>query len=289
MYDLRWLAPICESACIVEHCLGPMAACVGDGACRQRLMAILSCMGGARNQTTDPLFPDDCMVPDNKKVDAFLYCSMQEHRCAPAFINAPVYPACQDATLVGANGTVGLGDATFTGLPQLAGPRPWYKIHGWTLGEPIECQPCQSVQFDLQGGGGGGGGGAGNSNSSAAFLSNWTMPNTKGQIFNMTAAATIAPRGGGLPHSKLVNEGRMFGLDFHEPYTVLDHEPEGDDAFVFFYVCGQTLQGNYTTALVLGRRPEGVGAATRARLATVAARNGLAWPDFCDVDNTCFF
>ena len=48
-----------------------------------------------------------------------------------------------------------------------------------------------------------------------------------------------------------------------------------------------TLQGNYTTAFVLGRSPT-VGAATQQRLAAEAKRIGLSWDDFCTVDNRCF-
>ena len=277
----KWLEPFCESACIVKHCGQEMAVCLEDAVCRRRLMGIVGCMGGSRNQTTDPLFPDDCLVPDNALVDDFLYCSMQEHQCAPAFTPAPVYPDCQDATLV-KNGTVGLGDPRFTGLAELAGGT-WYKIHGWKIGEPLECQPCQTVRFE-PGTDGDDDGGSG----SYEFLSNWTMPNTEGEMFNMTAGAKIAPRGGGLPPSKLVNEGRMFGLNFHEPYTVLDHEANGPNPFAFLYTCGSTLQGNYSAALVLGRRPGGLSPATRDRLATAAAQNGLDFDDFCDVDNSCF-
>eukprot|EP00936_MAST-01D_sp_MAST-1D-sp1_P002894 g2894.t1 len=264
-----WLTPICSSECIATHCMAQLGSCILDAACRSRLKNMGTCMKS--NQTVDPLYPYDCLVPNNDKVNDFLGCAMEQHPCVNASSTpAPVYPACRDGVIA--------GDAEFR-LENLEGT--WYKVHAWKLGEPIECQPCQNVTFSLDG--------ASNPRQTT-FYSHWMMPDFTGAMYNMSAIATMMPRGDDLPQSKLFNTGRMSGLSFHEPYTVVAQQTEeaGElEPFIFFYVCGGTLQGNYTTAFVLGRSPT-VGAATQQRLAAEAKRIGLSWDDFCTVDNRCF-
>ena len=87
----------------------------------------------------------------------------------------------------------------------------------------------------------------------------------------------------------MYNTGQMFGLTFWENYTVVrDASREGVDPYVLFYVCGGTLDGNYTTTFALARTPT-LGAAGRARLAADVRALGMNWTrDFCTVNNTCF-
>ena len=264
----KWLGPICTSGCIAAHCAGPLSECIVDTECRARLQGMGKCMQGS-NQTTDALYPYDCLVPNNDKVNAFLNCAMEKHPCVNASSTpTPVYPVCRDHEIA--------GDAAFR-VGDLAGQ--WHKVHSWRLGEPIECQPCQNVTLELE---------PEYTPEQVQFFSHWVMPDYTGHLFNMSAVSTMAARGGGQPDSKLYNQGLMSGLSFHEPYTVVASQTkEQGEPFVFFYVCGGTLQGNYTTAFVLARKPA-VGAATQAQLAAVAKRIGLSWSDFCTVDNSCF-
>ena len=79
----------------------------------------------------------------------------------------------------------------------------------------------------------------------------------------------------------------MFGLNYAEPYLVIKDASASSEPFLFFYVCGSTMQGNYTTAFVLGKTPTlGVEADKAASL--VAEKFGLKWSDFCVNNNTCF-
>ena len=57
---------------------------------------------------------------------------------------------------------------------------------------------------------------------------------------------------------------------------------------MFLYVCGGTIQGNYTTAFVLARQPHITLPETKAAMSTIAASIGMHMPDFCTNNNTCF-
>jgi len=79
----------------------------------------------------------------------------------------------------------------------------------------------------------------------------------------------------------------MFGLTYWEPYTVVKDGSLDDEPFVFFYVCGGTLQGNYTTAFALAKTPW-LTPSLHTRLSGIATSIGLHDSDFCTVNNTCF-
>ena len=270
-----WLAPVCESSCVALHCVAPLEKCIADGTCRARLEAVGGCMKTG-NVSTDPLFPNDCLAPDNALMDDFFYCAMEEHRCLNASTTAPpTYPACRDATVA--------ADPSFA-LSHLAGGGDWYKVHSWRLGEPVECMACQTARFTA-------------ADAGLTFASNWTMPDPAGRLWPMAATASLGPRGNDGSSSssssssssagKLFNWGRMFGLTFWEPYTVVVDGTAEAEPFVFFYVCGGTLQGNYTTAFALARTPT-ASPALRVKIRGAAEKAGLSWSDFCTVDNSCF-
>jgi hypothetical protein len=87
----------------------------------------------------------------------------------------------------------------------------------------------------------------------------------------------------------MFNTGVMFGLTFWENYTVVSDKSQEDvDPYLLFYVCGGTMNGNYTTAFALAKTPY-LGDVGRASLAKDVASMGMKWtPDFCTVDNSCF-
>jgi len=119
-----------------------------------------------------------------------------------------------------------------------------------------------------------------------SFNSTWHQPDAEGKLHVVNVVAAMSPdpsRGVG----KYFNTGEMFGLTYWEPYTIVKDATNEREPFVFFYVCGGTLQGNYTTAFALARTPT-PSASLHARLATVAASIGLHQADFCQNDNTCF-
>ena len=79
----------------------------------------------------------------------------------------------------------------------------------------------------------------------------------------------------------------MFGLTYWEPYTLVKDGSHEKEPFMFFYVCGGTLQGNYTTAFALSKQPH-LTPTLHSRLAEVATSIGIEDSQFCTVDNTCF-
>ena len=189
--------------------------------------------------------------------------SLQKHRCIQLPKNGPKYPACIDAKIAGDPASA---------LSHLEGD--WYKVQGWKLGEPIECMPCQKARFAAAG------------SSAVSFNSTWHQPDDTGKLHLVDVVAHMQPdqaRGPG----KFYNTGEMFGLTYWEPYTIVKDASNESEPFVFFYVCGGTLQGNYTTAFALAKMPVPT-TTLHARLASVAASVGLREADFCHVDNGCF-
>merc|ERR1712093_643878 len=77
-----------------------------------------------------------CFVPDNKLRDDLFYCLMDEHDCIATPQDGPIYPTCRDSAMK--------GDASFAPA-NLVGD--WWKVKGWTQGEPYETRPCSRVQF----------------------------------------------------------------------------------------------------------------------------------------------
>ena len=183
--------PICDIECVVAHCGKEISRCVEDHTCRERLGAMNSCM---QNKTTSPYYPGDCLVPDNQILDQFLHCAMEVHQCLNSTIKPPVYPACRDDKVV--------GDSAFE-LSQLSSPpgRTWYKVHGWLLGEPIECMPCQTATFTS----------VNNTNTrspAVTFESTWLNPDEHNVLWHTNATATLKYRGENSVHSKLFNQVR---------------------------------------------------------------------------------
>ena len=95
---------------------------------------------------------------------------------------------------------------------------------------------------------------------------------------------TLRPSGGA---GALENSGSMFGLNYVEPYLVVKDASKEKEPYLFFYVCGGTLQGNYTTAFVLARSPS-LSSSVETEVANVARSMGMKWSDFCINNNTCF-
>ena len=270
----KWLNWACSAACLASHCSGELLTCMEDTVCRQSLMSVNSCMGSGNR--SNPNFPDDCLTPDNAKRDAFLFCAIEQHRCMSAG-NAsiqPHYPKCRE------NGPDLAGDSAFH-MDHLYGK--WYKVYSWKLGEPVECMSCQSAvmrsTLDSQGH---------TSEGAIDFVSYWDSPDRLGKLWKMNASAVLTHRNFS-SGPKLFNSGRMFGLTFWENYTVVrDASHEAVDPYVLFYVCGGTLNGNYTTAFAIAREPV-LGSSGRMRLSKDVAAIGMNWTnDFCTVNNTCY-
>ena len=118
----------------------------------------------------------------------------------------------------------------------------WYKVRAWRLGEPLECFGCQRARF------------FNNNDTAVHFQSNWSMPdiNDKPALMSVTSEMSIRTDGG---VGALYNIGTMFGMDYMEPYMVVKDASAEKEPFIFLYVCGSTMQGNYTTAFVLARKP----------------------------------
>ena len=104
-------------------------------------------------------------------------------------------------------------------------------------------------------------------------------------LWHTNATAAIGYRANNTDHSKLFNTGEMFGLTFWEPYTVVKTALDEEEPYLFFYVCGGTLQGNYTTAFALATKPV---LKDPTSLRRQVEKIGLKWTDFCTVDNKCF-
>ena len=258
--------PICDIECVAAHCSKEISACIEDRNCRERLSVMTNCM---KNKT---IYPSDCLVPDNMLLDNFIHCSMEEHPCLKTPSKPAVYPPCRDHTIP--------GDPSFVLSKLYNPPRTWYKVHGWVLGEPIECMPCQTATFtpiDPNA--------TKTPTSGVTFRSTWLNPDGHNVLWHMNATATIKYRLNNTDHSKLNNTGVMFGLTFREPYTVVAAALDEDEPYLFFYVCGGTLQGNYTTSFVLSTKPT---LKHNTSLRAHVERIGLKWKDFCTVDNKCF-
>merc|ERR1712072_526047 len=258
----QWLPNFaCDPVCIVKNCHGILGDCGKDKGCRPALLDSMGCM--STHSKTNFSAQTACMVPDNKMRDEVFNCMIEQHKCIKvADKNSTRYPACRDTTV--------RGDANMS-LAHM--PGEWYKVRSWRLGEPIECMSCQKAKFSLNG------------TDAVVFNSTWWEPDIKGELHEMNVVADMAldpHRGPG----KLYNTGLMFGLTYWEPYTIVKDGSQEDEPFIFFYVCGGTLQGNYTTAFAVGKQPH-LTPTLHKRLADIAAGIGLHDSDFCTVNNTC--
>jgi FtsP/CotA-like multicopper oxidase with cupredoxin domain len=271
----KWLGGVCNAVCIATGCGSELVSCMTDSACRNSLTSVNRCM--KTGNASSPYFPDDCLTPDNVKRDNFLLCAIEKHRCmSPG--KSPTYPACRDSEAPSPLE----GDASFKWSHL---PGKWFKVHSWRLGEPVECMPCQSVRLL----------GEGDDPTvvpgTVTFDSYWNSPDVRGKWWNMSATAQLGPRtwNASAPPAKMFNTGVMFGLTFWENYTVVSDKSQEDvDPYLLFYVCGGTMNGNYTTAFALAKTPY-LGDVGRASLAKDVASMGMKWtPDFCTVDNSCF-
>ena len=271
----KWLSGVCDAVCTATSCGSELVSCMTDGTCRNSLMSVTGCM--ATGNASSRYFPDDCLTPDNAKRDDFLFCAIEKHHCMTPG-NSPVYPTCRDDEAPSPL----QGDASFKWSHL---PGKWYKVHSWLLGEPVECMPCQRVQLIREG-----------DNSSVVpgtvtFDSYWNSPDVHGKWWNMSATAQLGPRtwNASAPPAKMFNTGVMFGLTFWENYTIVsDKSQEKVDPYLLFYVCGGTMNGNYTTAFALAKTPY-LGDVGRASLAKDVTSLGMNWTrDFCTVDNSCF-
>ena len=263
----KWLQPVCTSSCVVKNCLTPLFACIKDPVCSSNLKKMGPCM--ATLKPTDPLYPYKCMVPDNEKRDSFLHCVIQEHKCAPIARNDTRYPKCRMSKIM-PNGNIG-GDKNFK-MEDLKGV--WYKVRAWKLGEPFECEGCQRARF------------FNNNGTNVDFQSNWTMSDVDDKPTLMSVISDMSIRkDGGV--GALYNSGTMFGMDYMEPYMVVKDASAQQEPFLFLYVCGSTMQGNYTTAFVLAQKPT-LSAAASNEVAKIAQSIGLDYNDFCVNNNTCF-
>lgn len=262
----KWLQPVCTSSCVIKNCLPPLFKCLEDSTCRGNLEKMGPCM--ATLKPTDPRYPYACMVPDNKLRNDFLHCVIQEHKCAP-ILPGPKYPSCRMADVV-PKGDIH-GDKYFK-ISDLKGK--WHKVRAWKLGEPFECLGCQSAEFTQTTAG------------EVAFQSNWTEDDIKNTPTPMSVVSHMKARPSGGPGA-LENSGSMFGLNYVEPYLVVKDASVSSEPFLFFYVCGSTMQGNYTTAFVLGKTPT-LSAEAEKAASLVAESIGLKWSDFCVNNNTCF-
>ena len=263
----KWLQPVCTSTCVVRNCLSPLFECLKDSVCAANLEKMGPCMGTLK--PTDPLYPYKCMTPDNKKRDDFLHCVIQEHKCSPIVRNDTRYPKCEMSSIM-PNGKI-KGDPNFN-MKDLNGI--WYKVRAWRLGEPLECFGCQRARF------------FNNNDTAVHFQSNWSMPdiNDKPALMSVTSEMSIRTDGG---FGALYNIGTMFGMDYMEPYMVVKDASAEKEPFIFLYVCGSTMQGNYTTAFVLARKPT-LSSTASIQVAEVAQSIGLNYKDFCINNNTCF-
>jgi FtsP/CotA-like multicopper oxidase with cupredoxin domain len=256
--------PLCSGACIVAHCASQITKCISNITCRTRLVDMNKCM---KNPSKSIYWPSDCLIPDNKMLDDFFHCAMEEHPCLNASaVQPPAYPLCKDNSIS--------GDNSFS-VAELWN-KTWYKVHSWKLGEPVECMPCQSAIFSQ----------STKYPTVSDFHSTWKNPDENGTLWPMHADALLGPRNSEKWASgKLYNYGEMFGLTFEENYTVVTNGLREKEPYLFFYVCGQTLQGNYTTAFVLATKPTMINSSS---LRQNVERIGLKWKDFCVVNNTCF-
>lgn len=260
------LADLCGVACATEHCLPEIDACAASGSgCESN--GYLPCALEHRKKNASNYFPC-CLVEHQPPpaAQAVTNCLFEKAGCF-AMGTTPPYPACRDAGVP--------GDPGFTSMADLAGD--WYKVHAWEGGEPIECKPCQRAEIS-----------APDASDAVAFTSNWTAPDCEGVQRPMGAVARMAAdpaRGGG---AKLWNTGEMFGLTYWEPYTLVHDGSKEAEPFLLFYVCGGTVQGNYTTAFALAAAPSTTPAAQTRIAGIVESKLQMQWSNWCTVDNSCF-
>jgi len=257
---------LCDPICMAKNCGTEFKSCFADKGCRSSFASTMTCIN--THPKTNFTQQAECMVPDNAMRDGVFNCMIEKHRCMSLPNKSkPVYPKCRDKQV--------LGDKDLSLENISAGNGTWYKVHSWKLGEPVECMDCQTAQFSL-----------GLSATAVVFNSSWLDLDVKGRQhpMNVISHMELDPSRG---HGKLYNTGEMFGLSYWEPYTLVKDGSREAEPFLFFYVCGGTLQGNYTTAFALAKTPY-LTPSLHTRLSGVVTSIGLQEKDFCIVNNSCF-
>lgn len=261
----HWLGALCDPVCIMQHCGTVMKNCMSNQDCRSSLTHFMEC--ASFHNRSNFTQQTSCMIPDNAQRDGVFNCMIEEHRCIKLPNgSSPVYPTCRDAEIK--------GDPEASLQQISSGGGEWYKVHSWRLGEPVECMDCQRLRFSLDG------------SDALRFNSTWWEADIKGKLWLVDVVATMSLDASRGP-AKLFNTGEMFGLTYWEPYTIVKDGSLETEPFVFFYVCGGTLQGNYTTAFAIAKTPH-LTPSLHTRLAGIAESIGLNDNDFCTVNNTCF-
>jgi hypothetical protein len=262
----KLLEPLCkltnETKCIAQ-CAKPAAACVGDEECRASMGKSTACFAklAAQGRMDEALA---CLVPDNKLRDDVYECLMDDHSCLPT-PPGPTYPSCRDTELK--------GDASFS-LAHLQGD--WWKVRGWTAGEPYECRPCGRVTF------------GGSPRPQTVWInSSWLEKDIDNVTWPMVDSSYFGVRadGEGFP-TKLAHTGAMLGLRYVENFTILHDGRHEAEPFLFMYGCGATKQGAYTTGFAIAQAKT-ASAALDAKIRSIATANGFGADEWCVVNNTC--
>jgi len=265
------LKPLCtlfnKTECFAQ-CSNQTNACAADKACRASLIKSMECF--VRESVAGKMASAGltCLVPDNQMRDTVFECMMDDHDCIPTPAG-PTYPACRDAEIAG-------DVAHFTSLADLEGE--WWKVRGWSAGEPYECRPCGRVAF-----------GGHPAPDTLTITSSWLEKDVHGKLWTMNDSSLFGVRAGvstGFP-VKLAHTGVMLGLKYVENFTVVhDGRHDESEPFMFLYGCGETKQGAYTTGFAIAQSKT-ASAALSAKILAVAAANGFATDQWCVVDNNC--
>jgi len=285
---LQWscpgfLKPFCSLYNITEcasQCKAQLTACTSDTTCRSSLAGAGECMATSQFRNTSAQNALTCLIPDNQLRDAFFQCLLETHQCIDVPQDGPIYPKCRDTQIAGASSFA---------PSSLAGD--WWKVSGWTKGEPYECRPCSKVQFwnaSLSPSVPGGKDAPSKTDPETMIISStWQELDPKGKVCQMNDTSYFGPRPAryGFP-AKMQHYGAMLGLSYQENFTVVHDGTQEAEPFLFLYGCGESLQGAYTTGLVLATVPE-VSATLQARIGSVASANGFDAKDWCEVDNSC--
>lgn len=251
------LQPLCDSTCIAANCSAEMKQCTHDVACAASLVRSTACLAEHANDTQAAYY---CLVPDDPVRDAFLHCAMDQHSCIPLKPADP-YPHC-NTSVVGPAAAPG----AFSGV--------WWKPYAWKLGEPIECAACNTETL---------------TGSAAAgdllMVTNYTTPDARGRVWPMTVVTHMSPAPEKGPGTYL-NVGTTYGLAVHEYHNIVYDGSNDAEPILVDYICGETLQGPYTTAFVLSKAKQ-LSAAAQRRANDALHGIGLDLESFCVVDNSC--
>jgi NAD(P)-dependent dehydrogenase (short-subunit alcohol dehydrogenase family) len=262
------LGPLCklfnETQCF-SQCSVQADACTADPACKKSLISTMECIVSQSAQGKMAAAGLACLIPDNLERDKVFKCMMDEHSCIPS-PPGPTYPACRDTEIP--------GDPTFTSLSDLEGH--WWKVRGWSAGEPYECRPCGRVAWSPS-----------PTPNALTINSSWLEKDIHGKQWNTTDSSLFGIRadGKGFPQ-KLAHTGDMLGLGYVENFTVVHDGRHEQEPYLFLYGCGATKQGAYTTGFAIAQTPT-ASDALAAKILAVAAKAGFNTSDFCVVDNSC--